>query len=750
MNTTKAENLEINLHAMRKMTALLECLEKYGYREHSLEVYLVRMLFCLFASDAGIFPEGAFPGYLGASRLDGGDLSQRLAALFRVLDTPVEERGQTDPSLAAFPYVDGKLFAEELPVYPFDGNFAGLLAECLQVQWRSISPAIFGAMFQEIMNQEKRREWGTYYTSEENIEKLIGPLFLDSLREELAACRGNRRKLQRFHQKLQNLCFFDPACGCGNFLIVAYRELRRLELAVIRELYDTEQRVLDVGMFCRVDVGQFYGIEYEPFQAQIARVGMWLTDHQMNREAAEFFGMYYARIPLVSSARIVQGNALEMDWEQVIPREKKPFIIGNPPFVGARLMNREQKQDLRRVFAGMRAAGNMDYVTAWYRKAAEYMAGTDIQAAFVSTNSITQGEQAGLLWNCLAHDFGMELDFARRSFVWNNEARGQAKVHCVILGFSSRERKKKEPKRIFQGDTCRPVPHINAYLAAAPDVFLESRRKPLWPVPSMVFGSMANDGGHLLLSPEEAEQIRSAWPEAAPWIRRFCGSVEYIENQERYCLWLKGVEPEAYARIPAIRERVEAVRRFRQVSPREATKKLAETPALFGEIRQPEEGRYILVPRVSSENRPYIPMGFLSAETIASDAVFLVPEASAALFGILNSAMHIAWVRGVAGRLKSDYRYSASVVYNNFPFPDLEDGTGEVETAAEALLVVQQRLLPELGPSLYAEETMPAEFREAHRWLDAAVDALYGWAGGEEEERLAFLFSLYRKKTEKS
>lgn len=747
MNTTRTEEMEINLQAMRKMTALLECLETYGYRAHPLEVYLVRLLFCLFANDAGIFPEGLFSAYLGASRLDGGDLSERLAALFQILDTPQEDRSDPDPELARFPYVDGKLFAGALPVYSFDGTFAGLLEECLKVRWRSISPAIFGAMFQEIMDQKKRREWGTYYTSEENIEKLIRPLFLDGLEKELDACRGNRRKLQRFHQKLQELCFFDPACGCGNFLIVAYRELRRLELAVLRELYDTSQRVLDVDMYCKVDVGQFYGIEYEPFQAQIARVGMWLTDHQMNLEAADFFGMCYARIPLVNSAKIVQGNALDLDWEQVVPREKTPYIIGNPPFVGARLMNREQKQDLRRVFVGMPGVGNMDYVTAWYRKAAAYMAGTDMQAAFVSTNSIAQGEQAGLLWNCLTHDFGMELDFAWRSFVWNNEARGQAKVHCVILGFSSRERKKKGPKRLFGEAGCRDVSHINPYLAPGPDVFLKSRRKPLWPVPSMVFGSMANDGGHLLLSSEEAEAIRSAWPEAAPWIRRFCGSVEYIEGQERYCLWLKGVEPEAYAHIPAVKSRVEAVRRFRLVSQREATRKLAERPELFGEIRQPEEGSYILVPRVSSEHRPYIPMGFLPAEVIASDAVFLVPEASLVLFGILGSAMHMAWVRGVAGRLKSDYRYSASVVYNHFPFPDLEAETGEVEQAAEALLAVQERLQPKWGAALYGADTMPEAFRRSHARLDEAVDRLYGQVFSGEEERLAFLFSRYRDRS---
>ena len=555
--------------------------------------------------------------------------------------------------------------------------------------------------------------------------------------------------MQEFHEKLTRLKFFDPACGCGNFLILTYREIRKLELAVIRELYDTSQRVLDVGYYCRVEVSQFYGIEYEPFQAQIARVGLWLTDHQMNLEAADFFGMYYARIPLVQSAVIVQGNALSIDWESVVPDKENLYIIGNPPFVGARLMNREQKQDMRQVFSGSKAAGNMDYVTAWYRKAAGFMAGTKVRAAFVSTNSICQGEQAGLLWNILTYQFEMEIDFAWKTFVWNNEAKGQATVHCIILGFSAAGNRTR--KYLYDGSKRQVAAHINAYLAPAPDVFLKKRRKPLAPVPAMAFGSMANDGGHLLLEPEEVSELLISCPEAEKWVRRFYGSAEYIENQERYCLWLKGVEPEEYEAVSEIRKRVEAVRRFRGVSQRGATRKLAETPSLFGEIRQPEEGRYILVPRVSSQGRPYIPMGYLPASAIASDAVLIVPEASSVLFGVLNSALHMAWVRGVAGRLKSDYRYSASIVYNNFPFPELEGPAATaVEKAAEELLLIQEQRREIDGVRLYARDTMPEEFLLAHRRLDLAVDHLYGEEFSEDQERLSYLFARYREMTENS
>ena len=495
----------------------------------------------------------------------------------------------------------------------------------------------------------------------------------------------------------------DPCCGTGNFL-------------------------LQLPAHVRFD--QIYGNDTDTISVKITRLNMVLKYD-------------------ILSVKTLYEHITEADYLASDSKTSYQYIIGNPPFVGARLMNREQKQDMRQVFSGSKAAGNMDYVTAWYRKAAGFMAGTKVRAAFVSTNSICQGEQAGLLWNILTYQFEMEIDFAWKTFVWNNEAKGQAKVHCIILGFSAAGNRTR--KYLYDGSKRQVAAHINAYLAPAPDVFLKKRRKPLAPVPAMAFGSMANDGGHLLLEPEEVSELLISCPEAEKWVRRFYGSAEYIENQERYCLWLKGVEPEEYEADSEIRKRVEAVRRFRGVSQRGATRKLAETPSLFGEIRQPEEGRYILVPRVSSQGRPYIPMGYLPASAIASDAVLIVPEASSALFGVLNSALHMAWVRGVAGRLKSDYRYSASIVYNNFPFPELEGpAAAAVEKAAEELLLIQEQRREIDGVRLYARDTMPEEFLLAHRRLDLAVDHLYGEEFSEDQERLSYLFARYREMTENS
>lgn len=750
MEKTKYNPMDINLKAMDKMAEIHDSLKAFGYEAHELEVYLVRLLFCLFADDTDIFPENAFYDYVMASRGDGSDLSSRLAELFFALDTKAEERKLLEPELQIFPYINGRLFEERLPERSIDGSFMLLLLTCKEIPWREISPAIFGAMFQEIMNQQTRREWGSYYTSEENIRKLIGPLFLDELWEEWKHCRGNGRRMRQFHDKLSQLTFFDPACGCGNFLIITYQELRRLEMEVVKAIYGTEQRVLDVGMYCRVNVGQFYGIELEAFQAQIARVGMWLADHQLNLEAAEYFGMYYARIPLAQSAEIYQGNALTTDWSLVIPAEKLNYIIGNPPFVGARLMKEEQKKDLRKVFGSSRASGNMDYVTGWYQKAANYMAKTGIRAAFVSTNSICQGEQACLLWKSLKLQYNIGIDFAYQTFVWNNEAKGQAKVHCVIIGFSdwSVRNVEGQKKRLIDGNRERLVPHINAYLLAAPDVYVESRRKPLADVPPMSFGSMANDGGHLILTPSEAADLVGHYPALGSAIRSFVGSEEYINGKERCCLWLLGIHPDKYRDVPEVQERIDAVRQFRLFSPREATRKLAKYPELFGEIRQPEKGRYILVPRVSSWRRSYIPMGFVSSSIIASDAALIIPDATAALFGILTSSMHMAWVRAIAGRLKSDYRYSASIVYNTFPFPEMtEEQEAIIGQLAEKVLQTRDEYASETLAWLYDDKTMPEDLRRAHRELDKAVDRAYGRTFAGEEDRITYLMERYASMT---
>ena len=746
---TQSAHIQINMQAMDKMSALHDALKGYGYQGHDLEMYLVRLLFCLFAEDTAIFPAWCFYDYIAASKGDGSDLSLRLSELFFALHASDEERCLLSEEAGAFPYINGPLFEESLPVLPFDRAFYLLLLTCHETPWRKISPAIFGAMFQEIMNQQKRREWGTYYTSEENILKLVRPLILDELWEAYNQAIGNKRRLQHLHERLRRLRFFDPACGCGNFLIITYRELRHLEMAIIRELYGTSQRVLDVGMYFQVHVDQFYGIEIEPFQAQIACVGMWLMDHQLNLEAAETYGMYYAKTPLLHSAEIFQGNALTTDWKLILQPEEDTYIIGNPPFVGARLMNTEQKKDMRLVFNGSKTVGNMDYVTAWYKKAAAYMAGTSARAAFVSTNSICQGEQAALLWKNLKYQYHAGIDFAYQTFVWNNEAKGQAKVHCVIIGFSDwPEMGGRSFKRLFSGEEEWHVPHINAYLAPAPDVFVEHRRKPLTEVPPMLFGSMANDGGRLLLEKDEAAELLDRYPALMPVIRPFLGASEYIKGGERYCLWFRGADLTRYTEIPEIRKRLDSTRRFREDSPREATRKLAATPELFGEIRQPEDGRYVLVPRVSSCRRPYIPIGFVPASVIASDAVLIVPEATAYLFGVLTSAIHMAWVEAVAGRLKSDYRYSASIVYNNFPFPEPDAAQKEkIGQLAEEILRVRELFSDVTLAYLYDKETMPGELKAAHYRLDEAVDQAYGKGFESKEERTAFILEHYARIT---
>ncbi|MDD6213033.1 MAG: methylase [Clostridiales bacterium] len=763
---------DINLEAMEQMSQFNEELARAGWLEKEREVLLVRLLLCFFAEDTGAFTGTSLFSYLDTTKYGPKRLSRRLDLLFRALagneiemrispeadlkaaeidteDVEVDPETMEDVQEAArFPEISRAVFYEEMPDRSLDMFFWLMFAQCQPISWGKLSPALFGAMFQEIMDQQERREWGTYYTSEENILRLVEPLFLEELRNERLACRGKRKKLLAFQEKLAGLHFMDPACGCGNFLILIYRELRRLELDVLRELYSSGQRVLDISWYCRVSVSQFIGMEREPFQAQIARIGLWLTERQMNLEASEVFGIAGTAGDWVKPVRIRQCNALTTDWGEVVSRDKLSYIVGNPPFLGARLMSVSQKMDMKSVFMGFRAAGNMDYVTAWYRKAAEFMSGTEIRAAFVSTNSICQGEQAALLWKQMKYDFNMSIDFAWRTFVWNNEAKNQAKVHCIIVGFS-------DDSAFRRGDQLKTcwlysekgrimVPHINAYLSAAPDVFVESRRKAISPVPAMVFGSMANDNGFLILTREERKELVTSFPLTRKWIRPYLGSHEFINGDERYCLWLLGADPDEYSAVPFIAQRIAGVAAFRRLSGRDATRKLAETPELFGEIRQPSQGSYILVPRVSSMKRPYIPMGFVSSEWIASDAVLIIPGADKTIFAVLTSSMHMIWVKYIAGRLKSDFRYSASVVYNNFPFPELtETDKEELAKKAEKILDIRKRFEGVALSSLYDPSSMPEELLEAHRELDEQVEEIYGCRGWSEEEKIAELFRRY-------
>lgn len=753
----------VNVVAAERMGRLYDALKASGYEGHALEVLLVRLLFCLFADDTGIFERNAFTDLLNQrTGEDGADLGQWLTQLFQVLNTPRDRRQRNlDEQLAEFPYVNGRLFEEFLSIPAFDARMRAILLEATTLDWSRISPAIFGSMFQSVMDAKARRNLGAHYTSEKNILKLIGPLFLDELKAELDRIGGNTARLKSFHIKLASLRFLDPACGCGNFLVVAYRELRLLELEVLKRLHAVQDSLLTrVSEHVAVDVDQFYGIEIEEFPAQIAQVALWLMDHQMNTRVGEQFGEYFARLPLVKSATVVHDNALRIDWNAVVPREKLNYILGNPPFLGKQMQSDEQRADMARVFGNAKNAGLLDFVSAWYVLAAKYMQDTSIRCAFVSTNSITQGEQVGALWAEL-YRLGVQIHFAHRTFTWANEARGKAAVHCVIIGFGLDAPSK---KRLFEYAHLRADPlelvvtNINAYLVDAANVLLNNRREPISDVPSISFGSMPNDGGHLLLTDQDRSLLLQSEPSAVSWVRRFVGSEEFINGISRWCLWLKGANPSELRASKIVSDRIDSVRRTRLASTRPTTRELAAMPSLFGEDRQPSSC-YVAIPKTSSERRAWIPLGWLDEQVIASTELFTVDRAEQVHFGVLQSTMHMAWVRSVCGRLKSDYRYSAGIVYNNFPWPEpLDDKARSViEAAAQAVLDARAAFPDSTLADLYDPLSMPPALVKAHQQLDRAVDAAYTGvekaAGrkapklGTDAERVAFLFERYQALT---
>jgi hypothetical protein len=745
----------VNIKAAEKMGRLHDQLKASGYEGHDLEVLLVRLVFCMFADDTGIFSKQSFRDWLETRTAeDGSDLGQNLALLFQVLNTDLPKRQKNlDEQLAAFAYINGDLFKEVLQVATFDSRMRATLLDCCAVNWGAVSPAIFGALFQSIMNEEARRNLGAHYTSEENILKLIKPLFLDDLWVEFHRIKGNKNKLFDFHKKLHSLTFFDPACGCGNFLVITYRELRLLELEILRATRKDEKSamLLSLHSFLTINVDQFYGIEIEEFPCQIAQVALWLIDHQMNQLVSQEFGIYFARIPLTTSPHIVHDNALQTDWSSLLSAERLSYIISNPPFVGKQYQSPAQKADMSRVFQGLDGAGVLDFVTAWYVKAARYIKGTRAECAFVSTNSITQGEQVLVLWPALSR-MGVRINFAHRTFQWSNEARGVAAVHCVIVGFALFDR---PLKTIFEYDDPKAAPHavtaqhINAYLVDAADVFLEKRRLPICRVPEMAFGSMPNDGGHLLLSEDERLDLIHIEPDAKQWIRKLSGSEELINNIPRFCLWLQGIEPAELRRMPAVLARVEKVRAQRSASKRPATQSLADTPTIFGEVRQPHSD-YLAVPEVSSEGRRYIPIAFLTKDVIATNKLYTVANATLFEFGVITSAMHNAWIRAVAGRLESRIQYSAGIVYNNFPWPEAptERQIDAVQKAAKTVIDTRAKFSGSSLADLYDRLTMPAPLLKAHEDLDRAVDAMYGKkAFSSDSERVALLFDMYQRVT---
>jgi hypothetical protein len=743
-----------NIKAAELMGNLHDRLKEIGYTGHPLEVYLVRILFIMFAEDTTIFNKQQFQDYIEQrTNEDGSDLAARLQELFQVLNTPKDKRFKNlDEQLADFPYVNGKLFEEILPMASFDKNMRRALLDCCYIDWSKISPAIFGSMFQSVMNPTERRNLGAHYTSETNILKLIKPLFLDELWKEFESIKDNKNKLPEFHKKLSTLKFLDPACGCGNFLVITYRELRLLELEILRNIYKSGQQVIDISDIIWLDVDMMHGIEYEEFPARIAEVAMWLIDHQMNMIISNEFGQYFARLPLKKSAKIINGNALQTDWESIVSKNDLSYILGNPPFIGKQVQKPEQKADMENIFAGVNGAGTLDYVTAWYVKAAQFIQDTKIRVAFVSTNSIAQGEQVGIIWGLLFQNYKIKIHFAHRTFSWRNEAKGNAAVHVVIIGFANYD---SNDKKIFEYEDIKGEAHeikvknINPYLVEGKDMFITTRTKPLCNVPEIIKGSETTDDGHFMLSIEEVNHLKEKYPESSKFIRPFVGGGDFINGNVRYCLWLKDAPLNEIRHIQFIQERIERVKNFRLSSTKARTRHWANFPTLFSEDRQPTK-RYLMFPKVSSERRAYIPFANVEPEFIINNTASFIPDASNYLFGILESKMHMAWTSYVCGRMKSDYIYSNKIVYNNYPWPEnvTEKQTQAVEMAVEKVFVARAEFPNYSLADLYDPLTMPPSLVKAHQELDKAVDLCYRPQPFiNAAKRIEFLFELYEKYT---
>ena len=725
----------------------------------SLNMLCVRLVFCLYAEDAGIFGgHTMFHDYLRG--FQPKNIRKALIDLFKVLDTKVADRDPyMDEDLAAFPYVNGGLFADENIIIP---RFTEEIIELLLTKasedfnWSSISPTIFGAVFESTLNPETRRSGGMHYTSIENIHKVIDPLFYDALSAELdeiaaiSVKKTRDNKLADFQKKLAGLTFLDPACGSGNFLTETYLSLRRLEnTAVMLRL--GEQIVLgDAAEFnpIQVSIGQFYGIEINDFAVTVAKTALWIAESQMMKETEEIVHMHLDFLPLTSYANIVEANAAEKDWEEVVSKSSLRYIIGNPPFVGARLMEQPQKDDVNRIFHGWKNTGNLDYVCCWYKKAADFMADTNIRTALVSTNSITQGEAVANLWKPLFEQ-GVHIDFAHRTFQWDSEAKIKAHVHCVIIGFSLAPNSFE--KKLFDGERCTIVSNINAYLLNSPNVFIENSSKPICKVPQIAMGNQPIDGGYYLFTYEEMLDFIKKEPGAEKWFMPWYGSYEFINRSPRYCLWLGNCPPHELRKLPECIKRVEAVKEFRQSSKRASTLKLAATPTRFQTENMPK-GDYVVIPEVSSQRRRYVPMGYMNDSVLCSNKVRLMPNASLYHFGVLESNVHMAWMRAVCGRLKSDYDYSIKIVYNNFPWPTATDAQkAKVEQTAQAILDARALYPDSSLADLYDEVTMPPELRKAHQQNDKAVMQAYGFWGklNTETECVAELMKMYQQMTQK-
>ena len=748
-------------HAAQLMSNLFVEFEKAGYTGHAVSVFLVRLLFLVFGDDTRMWRRtnhGLFEQFVSLSLEDGMGLGASIQELFQVLDTPKAKRPTSLPkSLVDFPYINGSLFSEPLPIFSFTAAMRKALYEACQYDWSKISPAIFGAMFQTIKSKEARREMGEHYTSETNILKVIGPLFLSTFNEKLPKAWDSPAALKKFHQELGTYSYLDPACGCGNFLVVAYKRLRELELKLIARLQNLEGRStklsLDGSSDLKVHLNQFHGIECEEWPSQIATVAMFLTDHQANLEMEEITGLAPERFPLIESAKISHGNALTVKWNEVCPMSDKTFIFGNPPFTGSTFLQEEQRKDMAALWGGVSGTGILDYVSNWLLLAGSFSNKYGIHAGFITTNSISQGQQPPIIWERL-YSLGVGIDFAHRTFAWENDSAGKAAVHCVIIGLSNAKKSNRLPLWSYPTPKSSPVltyaHNINAYLLDAPNVLIKARRTPITSnIQVMDNGSKPTDAGFLSnLSAPEADEIKSKDPIAAKYLRRIVGAQELIHNELRYCLWLQGVDPSDLRNSLELVRRVSAVRSMREASVDKATKKDANRPYEFQKIRQPSSS-YLAIPLLSSEDRDYVPLAMFSADVIANNLISVVPNASLLTFGILSSRPFNAWNKAVSGRLKNDTRISNTITYNNFPFPSISEIQAKlIEAAAEEVLEARKKFPDASLADLYNRNGMPQVLRVAHRKLDRSVLAVFGLAEkATDKEILERLFSAYSEMT---
>ena len=760
----------VNVEASAVMGRLHDALEESGYGGHDLELFLVRTVFCLFADDTGIFePRDIFLDLLETrTREDGSDIGGWLTRLFQVLNTPVNQRqAKPDEDLARFPYVNGDLFAARLTIPDFDAAMRAALIDACRFNWTAISPAIFGALFQSVMEPAERRAQGAHYTTEKNILKVIGPLFLDDMKAEFKRIRARKTRrrveLRAFQKRLGEMKFFDPACGCGNFLIIAYRELRELEIELIRELRGgsrvAAQRTLTTAeLLSRITVDQFYGIEIGEFPARIAETALWMMDHIMNNRLSLAFGQSYVRIPLEGSPHILNADALETDWTTLLPPEDCSFVFGNPPFVGAKFQTAAQRAQVRRIAALGKTGGTLDYVTAWFIKAGGYVQKGPARIGFVATNSITQGEQVAQLWPVLFNRCKLEIAFAHRTFAWGSDARGKAHVHVVIAGLD-RWKNARSDKRLFSYPDLNGEPEESLLAALSPYLFdaggladphltVREESRPINGMARLIIGSKPIDDGHYIFTAQERAAFLEVEPDAAPLLHRFVGAREYLNGGERWILALHDIPPDVLARLPRVRERISAVRSYREASKSRPTQALAKTPTLY-HVNVLPTTPFLVVPKVSSERREYVPVGWLEPPTIPSDLVFVLQNASLADFALLTSAIHMAWLRHVGGRLESRYRYSIGLVYNAFPRPRAfgEGGTrSKLEPLAQAVLDARATHPNATLADLYDSDLMPPNLRRAHQALDRAVDKVYrAKKFDSERERVEHLFRLYEK-----